>query len=297
MTHIHPDALKHHRKKHGLQQTDLARASRVSAKQISRLEKGNQLNRCNTSTLARLAAALKVKESDLAQEPKHPEADLEGLGYRRAYVVLSHQDQMHYRFLEKRYRVKPGAILRAAPVLFAALAEISLSERRERLEALEALLSEIPSDLTPHLADVQNGLFRAGEGIWWERASIAAHDLSGEKLPDEAWSESYEGSGDLFVDFIDNTLRRLAPDILGPEDDRAAGSVSGISVDLFGPELERLTGGDDLARLIIKRGDVAPKDIPSELMGEDNQAARIAWIQARCSEETRKAHAEADFLI
>lgn len=298
MGHIHPKTLERYRTQKGLLQADLSRLSGVSAKQISRLEKGDGLNRCNASTLTRLADALKITNADdLAQEPKDDDAILDRLGYKRAYVVLSPQDQMHYRFLETRYGVKAGAVLRSAPIIFAALAEISLSERRKRLEAIESLLLDYPSDLAPHLEDLRTGFGRVEEGIWWERESIKAYDLSGEKIPQSAWSENYDGSGDLFVDFIDQTLRSLAPDILGPDDDQAAGSVNGISVALFGPELDRLTGEDDLARLTLRRGDVAPKDIPSELMGEDKQAARIAWIHARCSEETLKAHAETQNLL
>lgn len=295
MPDIHPKTLRALREKAGFQQKDLADAAGLSAKQISRLEsleKGDQLNRCNAGTLKKLVKALNLKdEGELARPPQDTEP--ESLGLKRAYVLLSERDRTHYRFLEARYGVQAGAILRAAPILFAALAEISLAERKRKLEALEVALSSAEYDAVPHLADILTGLARAEAGIYLERASIEACDISGSTIPDEEWSEHYSGSGDLFLDFIASTLRALAPNILGPEDELVSGPMmNGISADLFGPELKRLSGGDGLARLAIERGDVGPKDIPDDLLSEDNRAARIAWLHGRCSDETRRTHAE-----
>lgn len=285
MPQIHPKTLKMRRQTKNLSQNDLAAASGVSAKQISRLEQGNALKRCNAATADRLAAALKCSVSELAQEPKKElEAELHKLGLKRTYLFLSERDRLNYRFIEHRYGVSPHTIQDAAPLLFVLVAEMHLQARREKLAALEEALGLLSGHGLEHLHDVSVGLSRALDGLESERNSIEACDLAGKSIPDDAWFEFHEGSGDLFAEFLDSRLRELAPDISG----YVSGNGASLDYHLFEAELEHLSNNNPLAELVLERGDVHPKDIPRHLLGSDQDDERAAWLAERCSKETRR---------
>ncbi len=291
MGHIHPQKLKATREGQNLSQEQLAKASKVSKKQISRLEQGIELNKCHTNTLSRLAHALCVP--DAADLTKPPEADqdtkLEALGLRRAYFYTSEQERLHYRFLEDRYGIQANSILRAAPLLFMVAAEISLAERNDSLTAFKEALAKVPEHLE-HLRDARIGIYRAEQAALAEGQSIEARDLSGGAFSDDELSEGNKGSGDLFVDFLERKIHELYPDAVTGITDRVSGSFASLNVSLFDFEIEKLSADNGFAALALTSGDVHPKDIPKKLLAEDQAETRAAWLAERCSEETLKAH-------
>ncbi|MCZ0811825.1 helix-turn-helix transcriptional regulator [Roseovarius sp. EGI FJ00037] len=293
MGHIHPNKLKFLRERRNLSQAQLADASDVSQKQISRLEQSNDndtLNTCQGKTLQNLASALNVSADELSTPPEGDfEKRAEALGLKRASFYLSEQDRLNYRFLEARYGVKAHDILRAAPLLFLVTAEMSLAERRERLAELEDALWRVPEDFHSHLGDVRIGLGRVEEAGRAEAQSIEKRDLSGSTITDDEWSDWYKGSGDLFVDFLDRKARELSPDAMG-ERDEVSGNFSSLRVSIFDTTLDELSAGNSLARLALESGDVHPRDIPKELSADDQSGARARWLEEHCSEETKKAH-------
>lgn len=293
MGHIHPRKLKHLRESRNLSQAQLADASDLSQKQISRLEKCDEhesLNTCHGKTLERLAQALDVSADELAKPPEgDAEERAQALGLRRVTFYLSEQDRLNYRFLEERYGVKAHDILRAAPLLFLVTAEMSLAERRERLAELMDTLDRVPEDFHSHLGDVRIGLGRVEEAGRAEAQSIEKRDLSGSSVKEDEWPDWYKGSGDLFVDFLDRKARELAPNAVG-EWDEVSGNFSSLRVSLFETTLDELSEGNSLARLALESGDVHPRDIPKELNADDQSEARARWLEEHCSEETKKAH-------
>lgn len=293
MGHIHPRKLKFLRESRNLSQAQLADASDVSQKQISRLEKSidsDTLNTCQGKTLQKLASALNVSVDELSTPPEvDAEKRAEALGLKRASFYLSEQDRLNYRFLEARYGVKAHDIIRAAPLLFLVTAEMSLAERRDRLAELEDALGRVPENFLSHLGDVRIGLGRAEEAGRAEAQSIEQRDLSGSTITDDEWSEWYEGSGDLYVDFLDRKARELAPDAVG-EFDEVSGNFAALHVSLFDTSLDELAAGDPIARLALESGDVHPRDIPKELTADDQSEARASWLAEHCSEETKNAH-------
>lgn len=293
MGHIHPRKLKHRRERLNLSQAQLAHASDVSQKQISRLEQGHEhegKKTCHGKTLEKLAQALGVSADQLAKPPESDsEERAQALGLRRVSFHLSEQDRLNYRFLEERYGVTAHEILRAAPLLLLVTAEMSLAERRERLEELEDALSRVPEGFHSHLGNLRIGLGRAEEAGRAEAQSIRQRDLAGSTITGDEWSEWYNGSGDLYVDFLDRKARELAPDAVG-EWDEVSGNFASLSVSLFDTTLDELSTGDPLARLALESGDVHPRDIPKELRAEDQSEARAHWLAEQCSEETKKAH-------
>ncbi len=289
MSHINPQKLKAVREAQSLSQDQLAEASGVSKKQISRLEQGTKLNKCHSTTFLRLAAALRVSEAeDLTKPPEaDQEAQLAALGVKRAYVYMTDQDRLHYRFLEDRYGVQAQSILRAAPLLFLIAAEISLAERKKSLSAFENALGEVPEHNLEHLRDVRIGIYRAEEAASAERQSIEARDLSGRTFSHDEWKDE---PGDLFVDFLERKIRELYPAAIMGDLGEVSGKFASLQVSLFGDEIDKLSAGDRAAELALTSGDVHPKDIPKKLLGEDQMEARAKWLAERCSEKTLKAH-------
>jgi transcriptional regulator with XRE-family HTH domain len=301
MPYIDPEALSACRARRNLTQQQLADESEVSKKQIGRLEKGTRPTNANDATVERLAQALGVEGAALAKAPNQddPKKSLPP-GYKRAYIYTDDKDRLLYQFLRVRYGVEPRSILSAAPLLFLVVAEWSLAERKERLEALEQVHETLGKTLgktsdrlaSHHLEDVLTGLGRLEDAIGTEQRSLEARDLSGKTFSDDEWSEGYEGAGDLFVDFLAQKVRDLAPDAIDDETwDEISGSLHQIDVSLFNSEIERLTNGDGLAKLALARH-VGLADIPADLLGEEKTAERVAWLQAQCSPETRREHKE-----
>ncbi|WP_281926541.1 helix-turn-helix domain-containing protein [Roseibium album] len=295
MGHIHPRKLKQTRELRNLSQFQLAEASGISQKQISRLEATGApsgINRCHGKTLRQLASALGVAAEDLATPPKRDEEDAaEGLGLKRVSFYLSEQDRLNYRFLEARYGVKAHDILRAAPLLFLATAEMCLAERQKALAKVQKKLGKVPEVELGHLDDIRIGFNRAEEAMRLEQQSISMRDLAGEIIAADHWSEMYDGTGDLFVDYLERKIRELAPEVIGAEDG-IEGGIASLSVKLFEAVLDDLSGNHPLARLALRSGDVHPRDIPSELISEEQTAVRVKWLAERCSEESKRAQAK-----
>ena len=293
MGHIHPRKLKFVRESRNMSQAQLADASDVSQKQISRLEKSDEhesLNKCHGKTIQKLSSTLNVPEEELATPPEgDDERRAKNLGFKRISFFLSEQDRLNYRFLEERYGVKSLDILRAAPLLFLVTAEMSLAERREGLAAFEDALGCVPGEFLSHLGDVVIGLSNAEAAGLVEARSVKECDLSGKVIRDNEWSELYEGSGDLYVDYLERKVRELAPDAFGDEDE-ISGNFASLFVRLFETKIEELSDGNLLARLALERGDVRPRDIPKKLLANDQAKKRSEWLAERCSEDTQRAN-------
>lgn len=282
MGHVDPEKLKLLRSKKGLSQQALADAIDVAPKTIGRYERGESGPR--GETLRKLAEVLNTSVEDLAKPPQSDDDKfMEKHGYRRAYIYLSHQDRLHYRFLEARYGVKAHNILQAAPLLFLIAAEMSLAERRKRLDEFDEALSKVRTDHLSHLHEAVVGVQRADNATYAEYQSIKARDLSGKALRNYEWSDDYKGSGDLFGDFLNKKAHELCPDAV----DDILGTFDTLSVWLFDGEIERLANGNPDAKGALAYGDVHPQDIPSDLLAEDQAEARATWLAERISDKTR----------
>lgn len=287
MGHIDPDTLKMLREQRGLSQEALAEAIDVTTKTINRLERG-RVKKPHGETLRKLAEVLDTSIEDLATPPDdEPDTDSGWLGSKRSYFFTTYDDRMHYRFIEARYGVKVNSILKAAPLLFVLVAEMSLAERRKRLEATEDALSKVPSDGVAHLENARIGAFRIEEAAWVERASIEACDLSGKRFRDDEWSEDYHGDRDLFVDFLRRTAQAVCPETILWNEDDILGPFEALHAELFNAEISRLANGNQEAANALRSGDIHPKDIPPELLSDDQAEARAEWLADHCGEDTR----------
>ena len=57
---------------------------------------------------------------------------------------------------------------------------------------------------------------------------------------------------------------------------------------LCSEQLNEITGGSEYARWTLEYGDVRLTDIPKELMSEQAKDERVAWLEGKLSEKTRK---------
>jgi transcriptional regulator with XRE-family HTH domain len=180
----------------------LAKESRVSARTISRIEKGEYLP--HRHTIDQLAKALGVDPGVLTG--KKPMPAIAGRPVATAveiafpfYVRVHPAIRNSFELVARRYRVSVPTIARLAPLLFALVAEESLQHRREDLEELKAAdprLGEFESMMLglrskfPHIPFPDLDWTDQDEAIKAEKASIERRDLFGQKRFVSDWVEA-----------------------------------------------------------------------------------------------------------
>ena len=276
---INSETFKKLRNKNGLSQQTLADASGVAKKTIARIESG-QGGETRGSTVRELARALHIKEDDiqiLAQDPNSHEvqkAELRQSGARRTPVFLDAEAVLAYDLACERYGVEWRLILEGAPVFFTLLAEMSLAERRRRVEDMKAI---IPDHLYSN---------RQEDDIAGEENSIAKRDLfAGLIIGSGVWPNP-------FCNFLSQKAKDLDPDddVLAHEDLRWAFDELGFidsSSDIFKTCRKNLTGGSTRADYALSHGYTRIRQIPKELRGEDEDVTseRVKWLEDKVPDE------------
>ena len=274
---INPSCLKTLRKKARISQQMLAVASGVTKRTIARIESGGG-GETRGSTVNLLAKALRVKPEVLSQEPESEAvrgADLRELGLRQVKLPLVGGTIISYDLVETRYGVRMLDIINAAPLLFTLLAEMSLAERRRRLEEAKMAMEAFPEHLIP----------RGRSALDEEEASIAKKDIFGRSIPDWGINESYyEEDRNPFSDFLIQLAKELDPnnDVIDPE--KIHFDPEGFySAPLFEKFLAVLTDGSSRAHFALARGYVRIGQIPEELWGEDKDVTseRKKWLESK----------------
>ena len=288
---IDPESLKALRTGKGWSRRQLADRSRVSERQLARIESAHDPVPVRMTTFKKIAQALGVdgeKLSGANSVPRNPEK-LEDVGLR---VRVSPQLQLAYDLVSFRYGPTRREIVELAPLLFVLLAEGSLAWRLERAEKVDALIGRL-QELGRHTAlYCASFLEYVQEGNECERASISKPDLMGNDVRREEWGDGYEG-----VPFCDY-LCKLAEDmrIAGIVDFYPDTSDATVGFEtIWGAEpyevcrdvLGELTGESKLARRALLHGDVRLSQIPKELLSPEAKDARVAWLEERQSDEGR----------
>ena len=167
---INPTTLSTLRKHKGWTQQELARHSTVGLKTISNYEDGRG-SRAQANEVQRLAKALGVGVDDLANPPEDDiAARMQKRGWRKITFFLDGRSRLSYQLVEKEYGASPRELVDFAPLAFALLAEMSLSERRKRLEDFEGRLNEAQKPGPGHLDDAfALGFGRIDEAIRREK--------------------------------------------------------------------------------------------------------------------------------
>ena len=154
---VHKETLRNLRK--GIQSRGISEVSRVSKKTIARMELGVGEPRGETVRL--LAKALDVKPEILFEAPDSEavrEEKLQKHGLRPVKLVLDGETILAFGLVAEQYGVETRQIMKAAPMLFTLLAEMSLADRCHRakaaktaLEAFEPTMVEFYTNTDEHL--------------------------------------------------------------------------------------------------------------------------------------------------
>lgn len=287
------DTLRQLRKGTGLSQQGLAERADVDKKTVARIE-GGKGGEARQETVRRLAKALGVEPKVLAAEYS---TEPEVVGYLGVRVYVRHETMLAYDLVEDRYGVDIWEIIDAAPLLFTLLAEMSLADRRRRLdemlEAWDAYQKTVPDHIDfARVGDCEEG--RAAEEV-----SINGRDLFGTRIleEDQLWSMyvpngSYDQDRNPFSDFLIKLAKELGP---GNE----AIDYDGIgrfgqrfpTCEIFLNYRKRLTGGSERADYALSRGHVRLDEIPGRLRCDDEEddvsvsAERTKWLEAKVPDE------------
>ena len=188
---IDPKRLKELRKRKRLSRAELADKSRISERQIARLESGAAAkSKARDKTVNDLARVLGVEPGVLTGETMMPQASASPLGEggrsRQVSAQLLSEVSLAYALLKKRYGVSLTTLVNAAPLMFVLLAEGSFVWRREKLKEAEDAAARLRDFQSAYMA-FQLAAGYTEQGAMVEEESIEKRDLFGEIVRDHAW--------------------------------------------------------------------------------------------------------------
>ena len=289
---IVPETLRKLRKDKRLSQQGLADRARVDKKTIARIE-GGRGGDARESTVTDIAKVLGVDPLVLAEGPESEamrDEDLRKHGYRRASLHFRGETILAYDLVWDRYGVEMWDVIDAAPFLFTLLAEMSLAERRRRLDEMAAAWTAYEPTVPKHLRHDPGG--RHSEGFLAEENSIEKRDLFARTIEEDdelgmrANESYYAEERNPFLDFLAERAEELGPDNDAIECENMyllGGGLFGWR--LFAAYHRRLTGGSARANYALSHGYVRLTQIPEHLRGdhEDDDVAkeRAQWLEGR----------------
>lgn len=283
---INGAALREARLRQDLTIQELAERSKLSERQITRLENKTVSKGPRERTVKELAKALRVSMAVLAGTEPLPPIKPEEPRKVAVSNLISPSSRLALELVCRRYGVNAGEVLAIAPLLFAIAAEGSLAWRRQELEKLEASTDEVrTSGQVAHLA-FANAVHRVEMAADAERRAIQAADLFGDNLDDDAYQFGYDPSqGSPFAHY----LAKLAKGIDGAivEISEVGGSYRGRypDFDICEADLEKICEGSEWGLTVLRWGHARLADIPEELWSDDRRADRAAWLDAKMPAE------------
>ena len=269
----------------GLTQTALAQKSKISAKTIGRIVRGEELRGSNAEKIAR---ALDTTVEELQAPPSsdlmkgaEKKSDLQRL------VSDLHGNALNALTLASlRYNVPEKAIIEVAPYLFSILAELSLHRRRKQADAwkdaaLKAIAEGPERHLVPSIESIQDSIWDLyGD----ELASIERRELSGAFTGLHS-SERGAENGHAFLEMLGELGAESGNEVLFYEassEDMAPGNCSALertASDFLDPEGEyQEEWRHEGAFFAIAHGTVLLRNMPKALFESGSGADRVAWI-------------------
>jgi transcriptional regulator with XRE-family HTH domain len=306
-TAIHPDALRHSRDRKRWTQEQLAEATKgknkVSLPTIKRIESTKDgTYPANDRVAEGLAKALGVTLDELSKPPTDEaerEASLRQFGYRPLRTMLDAETAMAFNMVQHIYGIPIHSQIVMAPLFATLLAEGSLAWRRERVAEIEDAAERL-MDLGGGHFSFANAAYRSLDGAAEERDSIGKRDLFGEHVGPDAFDLGFDPSqNNPFADFLDHFAKQVEAKTVSFERGIGWKTSEGMPEYRIGADLiAQLTGGDPDAEYALLRGHVRLREIPVDLLVDENAAERIAWIVGRIpDEELAKRRTERDELM
>lgn len=275
---LNPETLRRLRRRYGYSQQDLADLAKVSKRTIARLEAGKAQSENRSRTIHNLARVLKVEADKLSAPPSDDDMDYVGEEMQRIMTLVTRGTMLDYQMVEDRYGVSIDALVSAAPWLFSVLAEMSLLDRREKLEVSWSHLSQLRKAMASHLGQAPEPFVEIQARLDTEKASLAGDDVFGRTLPQfEEWPEVEDHP---FAAFLAAQATRLENPNIDPceLETQLCDPLPIWSVHIAW--LNDLSGGDPVAAYAMRAGLVCVSDIPDELKGDARAAERIAFLHS-----------------
>jgi transcriptional regulator with XRE-family HTH domain len=293
-TPIHPTAIRAFREQKRWTQAQLAEATkgkdRVSLPTIKRIEgKKDGAYAANGRKAEALAKALGVSIAELATAPT-PQRDQEEVlkksGYRPLRTMVDAETALAFNMVQHIFGISIKSQIEMAPLFVALLAEGSIAWRRKRVAEIEEAASHLHSLGGGHLS-FAFAAYRAADGAVVERQSIAKRDLFAEYVSDEAFDLGFDPSeNNPFADYLEDFAKNVATTTVTFDKSLGWKTSEGLPGYRIGAEvIEQLTNGDPDAEYALLRGHFRLKDIPKNLIGEDKNEDRVAWMIARIPEQ------------
>lgn len=290
---IDPNRLRELRRRKRWSRERLAKESKVSVRQIARIETAETVIAVHATTIDRLARALRTDANTL-KEPL--ESDQPIPGDVRISTKVSPKTRLAYDLIERRYGPSAEQLILLAPLLFVLLAEGSLARRRERLEqvwdATDNLTSFARNDKTLYFTSLVTDVH---DGLECERMSIEKADVLGDVLRDEnpyGWSHDDLLAVTPFADYLCDLAADIGPGAVSFGPDLVLDDYWGVEpYEICGDELDEVTSGSKRAKWALEYGDVRLPDIPFFLNLEDDpkwKKLRALWLESKLSDDARK---------
>lgn len=282
---IHPETLQRLRKRAGFSQQDLADRSGVSKRTIARLEKGIGESGNRNHTVRCLARALKI-DPELLGSPLADE-DLDGLSVnmQRVMTFVTSHTLLDFDVIKERYGVGIDALVASAPWMFAFIAEMSLSDRREKLARARQAMTEMRATASGHL-HVQMDLSALVQRFDKEAASIDAGDVFGHLLPEpDGWPEMHDLP---FTSFLADRAEGIASDFVDPKE-MDTDIMDRLPIwPIHSAWLDAWVGGNRVARYALLAGLARIADIPEGLRSQEHMQERVAFLRSLVPQRDHK---------
>lgn len=274
-------------RKHSMTQAALARRARLGTKTIGRVRRGEELRISNAE---KIASVFNVSIEELQFPPSEELTEQAGKksGLSRLVADLGSDVRNALTLTSLRYKLPEQDILEAAPYFFTLLAELSLKQRREKLEAWkDAALTAIeagPRGDFPTIGSISADIW---DLYHVELESIEQRDLSGGFTGLHTQRPTRENPGNPFFSMLeglagecghDLNYEGLYSDSFVPFHSEAhADTVDGF----LDPEGEHgYFSPDEDAAWLLLRGDIPLADMPKELLESGSGPDRRAWVSS-----------------
>ena len=269
------------RERRGLSQLKLADRSKVSRRQIARIETESDTARRGT-TINRLATALSVDPRVLTGElplPDHDDsrvlAGKEAKGDTETVSArVSPEVRLAYDLISTCFGISLSDVVRIAPLLLAVLAVGSFAWRKEKIERANELLDkldeldgDVPQDSGQHSHRFHHFLhlgYEVGEVAACEERAIEERDLFGthEKIE---W-----GNGQAFCDYLRALASKTDCDDIVDAMDIAFDEWSHLpqSYKVCASTLSKMSGGSQDFIAALENLELRVQDIPKIFMAD-----------------------------